>query len=162
MKKDPRTWHDRRRNFDENWRPLLPSLVKAYYQWRYPPDVPSPPDPDGLPEGSVIKIAVVDLYTLAPSASIPVTRDQRNAEALVAAGFLGNAPIQPSVAISLKTLELFRTLRLYKASYSTEAFAKLICHHYYVCTASLLRTLLTTNHVDTVPPALPYCAGGRL
>ena len=107
-------------------------MIKAYYQWRQSADVPSSADPECSSESDSIKISVVDLYTLAPSASIPVGPDQRNAEALVAAGFLGNAPIQPSVAISLRTLELFRTLRLYKASYSAEAFAKLICHHYCV------------------------------
>ena len=114
--------------------------MKAYYAWRYPSSRQSnaevqPPGDDDRQEHELqgqLEISVVDLYTLAASATIPVASNQRNAEALVAAGYLGNSPIQPSVAISLKTLELFRTLRLFKASYSAEAFAKLICHHYCV------------------------------
>ncbi|KAI1781831.1 hypothetical protein LXA43DRAFT_977885 [Ganoderma leucocontextum] len=140
FKKDTRTWRDRRRNFDENWRPLVPLLVKAYYQWRYPTD--EPPVDSEMPDAS-IDISVVDLYTLNSRAVIPITPDQRNAEALVAAGYLGNSPIQPSLAISLKTLELFRTLRLFKPSFSAEAFAKLVCHHYRVPYRRHFRTSLS-------------------
>lgn len=135
MKKDARIWRDRRRNFDENWHPLLLLMVKAYYGWRYPTTRQS--DAESLLAGGddcqehelqgQLEISVVDLYTLAASATIPVAPGQRNAEALVATGYLGNSPIQLSVAISLKMLELFRTIRLFKASYSAEAFSKLVC-----------------------------------
>ena len=157
VKKDGRTWRDRRRSFDENWRPLVPLLVKAYYGWRYPSG--SQIDPGSPLSGGddrqehelqgQMEISVVDLYTLATSATITVAPNQRNAEALVAAGYLGNSPIQPSVAISLKTLELFRTLRLFKASYSAEAFAKVVCHHYRVSTLfNYLSTVLIARCIQ--------------
>ena len=66
-------------------------MIKAYYQWRQSADVPSSADPECSSESDSIKISVVDLYTLAPSASIPVGPDQRNAEALVAAALVSSA-----------------------------------------------------------------------
>lgn len=54
------------------------------------------------------------------------------AEALVVNGYLGTTPVTPAVAISLKTLELLRRIRLVKASFSLEAFAKLVCYYYSV------------------------------
>ena len=78
------------------------------------------------------EIKILDLYTLETTARYKIRTAQRTSEALVEAGYIGNSPITPSVAISIKTLELFRSLRLFKASFSVEAFAKLICHYYYV------------------------------
>lgn len=75
---------------------------------------------------------MIDIYSGATSAEIPVAGDQTFAEALVAAGYLGTTPIYPSLAISLKTLELLRVIRLFKASFSIEAFTKMICYMYYV------------------------------
>ena len=132
----------------------MPLLVKAYYGWRYPTNrqseaEPLPSDDDDRQEHELqgqMEISVVDLYTLAPRATVSVAPNQRNAEALVAAGYFGNSPIQPSVAISVKTLELFRTLRLFKASYSAEAFAKVICHQYRVSELLYhLSTILIAN-----------------
>ena len=141
----------------------MPLLVKAYYGWRYPTNrqseaEPLPSDDDDRQDHELqgqMEISVVDLYTLAVHATISVAPNQRNAEALVAAGYLGNSPIQPSVAISLKTLELFRTLRLFKASESAACFAKLICHYY--CVSESMFHLISRNHAvvlsDPIPPS---------
>lgn len=45
-------------------------------------------------------------------------------------GFLGKTPIFPNVAVGFRTLELFHRLRLRKASYSVEAFTRLVCDYY--------------------------------
>lgn len=45
---------------------------------------------------------------------------------------MGNGPINPSIAISLKTLDLYRIIRQRKPSFSFEAFAKVLCDLYTV------------------------------
>lgn len=81
---------------------------------------------------SSFTIDVYDIFTTVPTASIPLEAADSPAEALVQSGYLGATPIYPSVAISLTTLELLRCIRLYKASFSIEAYAKLVCYYYGV------------------------------
>ena len=66
-------------------------------------------------------------------------------EALVKNGYLGNTPMTPSLAISLKTLELFRRIRLRKSSFSAEAYAKVLCDLYSVCTYPSRESLSATH-----------------
>ncbi|OSD03883.1 hypothetical protein PYCCODRAFT_1424523, partial [Trametes coccinea BRFM310] len=115
--KDERTWAHRMQNMDENWRPLIPRLVSAYLRSQY--DAKPPPDSDPGPPA-------------APrTCTVPMPAHcETHAEALVLSGYLGTSPLQPSLAISLKTLELFRRLRLFKASFSVEGFTKLLCYYY--------------------------------
>ncbi|KAI0686688.1 hypothetical protein BC835DRAFT_1417541 [Cytidiella melzeri] len=47
-------------------------------------------------------------------------------------GYLAKTSSRPTVAISLKTLELLYRLRQRKASYSVEAFAKVLCDYYQI------------------------------
>ncbi len=124
--KDGRTWRQRLQNFDDNWKIVLPDICKAYLQWRY--GTPAPKDPEILP--ATEEFQVLDIYSTATTATI--TRDRSLIEDLVLHGYLGTAPLHPSLAISFKTLELFRLLRTFKASFSTEAFTKLLCYVYYV------------------------------
>ncbi|GBE82650.1 hypothetical protein SCP_0410350 [Sparassis crispa] len=78
-------------------------------------------------------IEVIDLGSLATSTVITRTQDSRSAVlAIAASGYLAIIPVTPSLAISFKTLELFRCLCLQKASFSVEAFAKVICDYYAV------------------------------
>ena len=83
-------------------------------------------------ELSAITIDVIDILSGVTSASIPISGNQTSAEALVMAGYLGTTPVYPSLVISLKTLELFQVIHLFKASFSVESFAKMICYMYYV------------------------------
>ena len=113
---------------DENWKPRVPLLTSAYLRWKYPK---ASPDPSPSPS-SEVDINVLDIFSNVTSVKIPIAGDQSFAEALVDAGYLGTTPIYPTLAISLRTLELFRVIRLFKASFSVEAFAKMICYMYYV------------------------------
>ncbi len=85
-------------------------------------------NPEVLP---ATEIDVLDIYSTATSARIPRTTKSLT-EDLVLAGYLGMLPLHPELAISFKTLELFRCLKLFKPSFSTEAFTELICYLYYV------------------------------
>lgn len=148
---DDRTWQQRIHRIRENWEPLLPALASGYLVWKYKGPVPSTsehsspspsststPSPD---DGSGnFSIPVIDIYTLASTVHITRGTDSISPlDALILHGYLGNSPISPNVAVSVKTLELFRRLRLRKASFSVEAFAKVICDLY-----SVRRVLLST------------------
>ncbi|KAH9899139.1 hypothetical protein C8Q73DRAFT_639779 [Cubamyces lactineus] len=128
-KRDGRSWRQRVETVEKNWAPHLPHLVDAYLAWRQEPSGAQRPDVD---LDYSFTINVVDVYTLGSSAVITRPSDQSAAEALVRCGYLSNSPMNPSLAISLKTLELFRCLKLVKASFSAEAFAKLVCYQYHV------------------------------
>ncbi|OCH83864.1 hypothetical protein OBBRIDRAFT_815682 [Obba rivulosa] len=80
-----------------------------------------------------ITVDVIDIYTLDSSAYISRSADSRSAaEDMALRGYLATTPVSPTLAISFKTLELFRRLRLRKPSFSVEAFAKVICDFYAI------------------------------
>ncbi|KAF9018429.1 hypothetical protein BDP27DRAFT_1473070 [Rhodocollybia butyracea] len=64
---------------------------------------------------------------MARVAVIPRQPTTEGSVALVKAGFLGATPQSPSLAISLRTLEVFYTIRLFRPSFSVEAFTKVAC-----------------------------------
>ena len=80
-----------------------------------------------------VEILVIDIYTLSTSIKFSCPEDQTTASTLASLGFIGNAPFHPSVAVSVKTLELYRILRRRKPSFSVEAFVKVVCDLYMVC-----------------------------
>ncbi|KAH9916348.1 hypothetical protein B0H21DRAFT_703065 [Amylocystis lapponica] len=143
--KDTRTWRQRVQNMDQNWQPLIPDLADAYMAWRYPDETHSTAGDDNDTTYD-FSIAIFDIYTLAPMATIVRREDTKTtAEALVSNGYLGTTPISPSLAISLRSLELLRCIRLYKPSFSIEAFGKLLCHFYMVPYRRHLRTALANT-----------------
>lgn len=89
--------------------------------------------------GHEVEISVIDIYTLSTSIKLSCEGNQTTASTLVGLGFVGNAPFKPSIAVSLKTLELYQILRRRKPSFSIEAFTKVICDLYMV------RALLLTS-----------------
>ncbi|KAJ4463848.1 hypothetical protein C8J55DRAFT_443245 [Lentinula edodes] len=100
-------------------------MADAYVKWKYAVGLP-----DGFCEAYSFTIDVVDIHTLAREATISRGEETKAAVALVYAGYLGTSPELPSLAVSLKTLELYYTLCLFKLSFSIEAFAKTMCHLY--------------------------------
>lgn len=132
----------------------MPELVSAFLKWKYPSadrtqdtppaDAPTPTesdedqsDEDLVDEDLSFTLQLVDIYSLGQEVNVNRMAAVSVAGALVSQGFLGNTPLNPSVAISLKTLELYRRLRLRKASFSVEAFTKVICDFYAVSTVLL-------------------------
>ncbi|KAJ3765148.1 hypothetical protein FB446DRAFT_655642 [Lentinula raphanica] len=107
-------------------------MTDAYVHWKYheQPTITTYKDPHAVPavNGWDFDIEVLDVHTLDCVAVIPRDSETPVAVALVKAGYLGTTPINPSIAIALRTLELFYTLRMFKASFSVEAFAKTLCH----------------------------------
>ncbi|EIW56750.1 uncharacterized protein TRAVEDRAFT_127597 [Trametes versicolor FP-101664 SS1] len=141
--RDQRTWRQRRTRFDQNWAPLIPQLVQAYLRWKYgrTPGTDEFAIPAEQSEYD-FDIKVIDISAKKHVAHIKRSGDQTTAMALVLHGYLGSSPITPSFAISLDTLELFRCIKLFKASFSTEAFAKLLCYLYYIPYRRYYRTAI--------------------
>ena len=93
------------------------------------PPVGDTPDPATSTE---IEILIIDIYTLSTSVKVSCVGDQTMASTLAGLGFIGNAPFHPSVAVSIKTLKLYRILCRRKPSFSIEAFVKVISDLYMV------------------------------
>jgi hypothetical protein len=153
--RDTRTWQQRLERQQSNWKTVLPSLIDAFLRWKYPEmlttsaatpmtsdtldantlapiSVDTPPAVDVDPVSYDFSIECVDLYSLTTSIDVPRTSSMTAVEALMLQGYLGTSPLDPTLAISIKTLELFRKLRCRKASFSVEAYAKVLCDLYAV------------------------------
>lgn len=94
---------------------------------------------------------LIDIFSLGLKVYIKRTAAISVSGALVSQGLIGNAPLNPGTAISIKTLELYRRLRLRKPSFSVEAFAKVICDFYSVSTIILALHTILINRVQ-----IPY------
>ena len=147
-----------------NWAPFLDDIALAFLRWKYPDNVESVDTTPPLSGDSTMnettlefEIETIDLYNLTTLVTITRSQDVTVSESLVRNGWLGASPINPSIAISLKTLELFRRLRLRKASLSVEAFAKVLCDLYSVCHFSIIDILIYIITSDSVSTALPKC-----
>ncbi|KAK7434986.1 hypothetical protein VKT23_019891 [Stygiomarasmius scandens] len=148
QRKDKRTWRNRLYALHMKWTVLIEPLADAFISWKYdetPPLMSRSKRPNDFadPQGWDFGIDVFDIYDLSRSALIPRDENTEAAIALVRAGFLGNVPEQPSFAISLRTLELLYTIRLYKASFSIEAFARVLCHTYSIPYQRFYRTAVS-------------------
>lgn len=129
----------------------MPSLIAVYLQWKYPPTPSStPPERNTSTSGTsspapdeetgiLLDINVIDIYT-SQQTRLRVQRASTSispAVDLMQHGYVSNSPVNPSYAISIKTLELYRRLRLRKASFSAEAYTKVICDLHSVSPVSI-------------------------
>ncbi|KAK7444566.1 hypothetical protein VKT23_015244 [Stygiomarasmius scandens] len=136
-RKDFRTWRNRLQNLQMKWDRLIEPLTDAYITWKYQNTSPSVSTSHSTCDfyqttGHDFGIDVLDIHTMARSALITRDENTEASVALVLAGFLGNSPEQPSLAFALPTLDLFFTIRRFKASFSIEAFARVLCHLYKI------------------------------
>ena len=141
--RDTRTWQQRLERQQSNWKAVIPSLIEGFLKWKYPeplttdgstPTTDPAPAVDADPVSYDFSIDCVDLYSLSTSIFIPRTSSMTAVEAIMNQGYLATSPVDPTLAISIKTLELFRRLRSRKASLSVEAYAKVLCDLYGVST----------------------------
>lgn len=95
--------------------------------------------PNNIPYAIVeYSVIVYEIFTMETNLTILRPPDSTSPVIdLADNGFLGKTPILPNAAIGFRTLELFHRLRLRKASYSVEAFTRMICDYYVVRTVSL-------------------------
>src|ERR1700761_5257983 len=83
------------------------------------------------PTAITFNIPVIDLYTCRESATISVSDHKDSTLCVIMhAGYLAMTPVDPQLAISINTLELYQCFRLCQPSFSNQAFAKVICDIY--------------------------------
>ncbi|KAH9846929.1 hypothetical protein C2E23DRAFT_872057 [Lenzites betulinus] len=84
------------------------------------------------------------MYTLLKTASVRREASDITIVVLAEQGYLAASPTSPTLAITFKTLEHFRLLRLRKPSFSVEAFAKVLCDSYALPYRRRYRTALSS------------------
>ncbi|KDQ10069.1 hypothetical protein BOTBODRAFT_116280 [Botryobasidium botryosum FD-172 SS1] len=101
-----------------------------------PPDAHEPPPGDSDTMSGIswdFTIEVLNVFSCQRSANIPHSKDAPSvASSLVSSGYLGATPNQPTIAVCLKTLELYHRLRVRQPNFSIQAFTKVICDRYLV------------------------------
>ena len=134
--RDHRTWQHRTSRTEANWEPLLPELTDHYLSWKYPTSPPDDipiQDPEDL-NTVTFEIELVDIHTVPQKITIQRAPGSLSPCCdLACHGYIRNAPNNPTIAVSIKTLELYRRLRRRKPRFSIEAFAKVVCDIYMVC-----------------------------
>lgn len=184
--RDGRTWRQRTERLQANWEPRIDEMLDAYLIWRYssssdhrraggsttgtgsdkPKSTPGTPrdtleEPDHSSYDFMIE--VLDLYTLKVYAKIPRSGDSKSvAEALMMQGYIGNTPENPTLALSVKTLQLFCQIRLRKPSFSIEAFTRVLCDLYNVRELVLPTSSLYLSPTGPISPALSFGAFKRV
>ena len=158
---EKRTYEDRRKREFAAWDDIFGRLVDAYIKWKYTPPQPSPsadglrtggsmdqdlPDVEPVPANepeSYWEVKTIDMWTL--SHSMTILRDQKSnspAVDFIEHGYITKTVAAPTIAVSVRTLELLYRLRQRKASFSIEAFAKVVCDYYGVSTLVHLQRFL--------------------
>lgn len=161
---------------------MLEALTETYLRWRYnsegnttkateahgatatasdEPDLSNGASADHtnnvntpLDHGLTYTVAVYNIYSLADSITVNrVPESISPALDLMRYGYLAKSPSKPTVAVSITTLELLYRLRQRKASFSIEAFAKVVCDVYNVSVFFLCLLSLITTHIDAIPPS---------
>jgi hypothetical protein len=87
----------------------------------------------GTPLTVDFDISIVDMYSLEHVLSVQVPNNEAAVSHLMSHGYLSTTPKNPSLAISLRTLEFYKHLRQRKPSFGAEAFVKVLCDLYKVC-----------------------------
>ena len=147
-----RSWAERLAGLEQNWDSVLLEMTEEYLRWKY---ISSAPCGDGRATDADARdpkyhytIKVLDIFSLNQVATIkPSGRVRSGAAALVEHGYIGVSPINPGTAIGIRTLELFRRVRLRKPSFSVEAFTKLVCDYYSVSSC-----VLSSRKLDDLCP----------
>lgn len=171
--KDTRTWRDRRQNEYRAWDPLIQPLTDAYVKWKFSSASPLTDHPSATAESNVAgncplpnesveySLDVYELFGMETTLTINRPASSTSVAVDIAEhGFLAKTPILPNAAVGFRTLELFHRLRLRKASFSVEAFTRVLCDYYLVCyfmfvNLDVILTLLT----DTISTLSAYNLG---
>ena len=103
------------------------------------------------------ELDLYDLFSL--ESTLKISRDPGSVSPaldFMCRGYLTKTTKAPNVAVSLRTLELLYRLRQRRASFSVEAFAKVVCDYYqvrydktYLCTPVF--TPLTIDSLPLIP-----------
>ena len=123
----------------QTWQAQIPALYEAYMQYKYHPG------PTEVPDNSPFHIAVLGIEGTLPiefpasdllilpkgydgARALPQNHDHSYLnQTLLHHGLLGTGPVQPELAISVPTLELYRQCRLRCPQFSIQQWVKVLC-----------------------------------
>ncbi|KAK7676308.1 hypothetical protein QCA50_020725 [Cerrena zonata] len=131
-----RTRRERLLAMERNWAEQIPQLAKAYLKWKHCTDR----EPETL-DNTEHRFEVTAIYTHDYEQVLGVMQrvDESANVSLVRHGLLGCSSIAPTVAISLKTLELYHRLRRQHPQLGVQAMVRALCDVHGVSYASWLR-----------------------
>ncbi|EPT04922.1 hypothetical protein FOMPIDRAFT_1045594, partial [Fomitopsis schrenkii] len=121
-RKDARTRRERTHIRTQEWQQQIGRLVDGYLAWkagiipRIAADAPPPWD-----------VTLVDFWELQTDVVNPASWDEYPNESLARCGYLGTAPLRPSVAIAFRTLEAYRQLHYACPRLSIQAQVRALC-----------------------------------
>ncbi|KAF7799883.1 hypothetical protein EIP86_011125 [Pleurotus ostreatoroseus] len=169
VKRSARDWRERRTRDISNWDAVFSALVDAYCTWKYKIQSPSqhgtaasssrtsesePAHDAGAcpfdynisdaPQTYSYTFEAYDIFTLAKQITICRSADSRHPVVdMATSGYLGKTPVNPTVGISFKTLELLHRIRQRQPSFSMEAYMKVLCDYYSIPYRHYLRSVLS-------------------
>ncbi|EUC55579.1 hypothetical protein RSOL_123660, partial [Rhizoctonia solani AG-3 Rhs1AP] len=144
-----RSWTERTHNASAAWSSQYEDLADAYLLFNASSPNREPPtsisvNEEGSEESETFTVEAVDIFA---RYSVPITHScagGRNV-ALVRAGYISPSPTNPTTAISIRTLDLFKFLRQRQPQLSIQAFAKTLCDLHTVPYKRYLRDQLSTT-----------------
>ncbi|KAF8131776.1 hypothetical protein K438DRAFT_1788198 [Mycena galopus ATCC 62051] len=123
---DHRTRSDRTQKLVNGWTIQMDRMVDAYMSWCAEADLG--PSREGAPAMvEEIEITVVDLYESSKRDVELNAGGAGVAAALIKQGLVPCAPTKPSVAITTRVLELYRTTHIWCPQLAIQAFVKSLC-----------------------------------
>ncbi|EKM48904.1 uncharacterized protein PHACADRAFT_107991 [Phanerochaete carnosa HHB-10118-sp] len=155
------------------WSPLLDALADRFLRWKYPASNSPPECSPSRAESTAPRstethftliddtharspqpidksvrlpycIKTYDIFTLQNEITVFRPADSTSpALDLLEHGYIAKTPGRPEVAVSVKTLDLLYRLRQRKASFSIEAFAKVVCDYYMIPYREYLRKVFS-------------------
>ncbi|EKM49342.1 uncharacterized protein PHACADRAFT_188921 [Phanerochaete carnosa HHB-10118-sp] len=122
---DPRTRHDRTHLRNTAWMEQMDLLVDAYLTWR---DRGNPIKLAGASDDCNIEVRVVNFFDTF-TRRFPVRGDGAHPNVLLAKhGYLGTAPLNPTIATGFRLLKAYRQLHRVCPKLSVYAQVKALCH----------------------------------
>jgi len=131
-----------------NWEEQMPLLTDMYLHWKH--DIPSEEPANESSSHTFIVSAVgthgasfstsftqSDYFSDLQSMNITQREGEPANAALIRCGLLGTAPVHPTVAISLHTLELYHRLRRRQPRLGIQPMARALCDVHKVSTCLL-------------------------
>ncbi|CAE6448799.1 unnamed protein product [Rhizoctonia solani] len=145
-----RSWTERTHNASAAWSNQYKDLADAYLHFNaLSPNNCEPPtsvlvDEDGSEETETFIVEAVDIFAQYSEVSITHSCAGGRNTALVRAGYISPSPTNPTTAISIRTLNLFKFIRQRQPQHSIQAFAKTLCDLHMVPYKQYLRDQLST------------------
>lgn len=142
QREDGRTRRDRLIRFHTAWESVYPDMVQAYLEWHCQGTPTTPADitfhsPIKIYDlfgeiNSIVPNKALSLFVDTSTKSFPAAPTRSLTATLVRHGYIGNAPHHPSVAFSIKVLELFRVLNTRAPGLSLLKYLQGLCELYKV------------------------------